>query len=93
MADSARDEDQLMAEVAQTLTDFETSARAGRRNALPDILDVPANEGKELTLKIAALSIDDARKSDSACASPNEEEAGAAENKDSDKKQNTDSGS
>ncbi|XP_070534754.1 uncharacterized protein [Ptychodera flava] len=80
MADSARDEDQLMAEVAQTLTDFETSARAGRRNALPDILDVPANE-------------DDARKSDSACASPNEEEAGAAENKDSDKKHNPDSGS
>ncbi|XP_077990165.1 uncharacterized protein LOC144444569 isoform X1 [Glandiceps talaboti] len=82
-----------MAEVAaQAIAEFEASARAGRRNALPDILDVTP-DGKELTLKIAAMTLDESTKSDSACASPNDENSNKTETSDSDKKDSSSSGS
>ncbi|XP_077864546.1 uncharacterized protein LOC144350042 [Saccoglossus kowalevskii] len=74
-----------MAEVAKTLAEFESSARAGRRNALPDILDVPETErnANELAVHIQTLKldeIDETRKSDSACASPTESDTNKTEN-------------
>ncbi|XP_077990170.1 uncharacterized protein LOC144444569 isoform X2 [Glandiceps talaboti] len=69
-----------MAEVAaQAIAEFEASARAGRRNALPDILDVTPD--------------DESTKSDSACASPNDENSNKTETSDSDKKDSSSSGS
>lgn len=47
-----------MTDVEPVVTDFAASGRAGRRNALPDILGSPAGAGtSDLTHKLAELSV------------------------------------
>ncbi|KFO62356.1 cAMP-dependent protein kinase inhibitor beta, partial [Corvus brachyrhynchos] len=47
-----------MTDVEPVVTDFAASGRAGRRNALPDILGSPAGAGtSELPHKLAELSV------------------------------------
>ncbi|MEE6475573.1 hypothetical protein FKM82_010801 [Ascaphus truei] len=47
-----------MTDVEPGETDFAASERAGRRNALPDILGSPAGaESSELSQKLAELSV------------------------------------
>lgn len=47
-----------MTDVEPVVTDFAASGRAGRRNALPDILGSPAGAGtSDLPHKLAELSI------------------------------------
>ena len=47
-----------MAEVATNLTDFSSTGRTGRRNALPDILDVGTTvTGDELVVRLDSLAI------------------------------------
>uniref|UniRef100_A0A8D0GR21 cAMP-dependent protein kinase inhibitor n=1 Tax=Sphenodon punctatus TaxID=8508 RepID=A0A8D0GR21_SPHPU len=50
-----------MTDVEPVVTDFAASGRAGRRNALPDILGSPAGAGtSDLPHKLAELSVSDA---------------------------------
>lgn len=55
-----------MTDVESMVTNFATSARAGRRNALPDIQSSAATAGSsELPLKLADLSVkEDVKKKD-----------------------------
>ncbi|XP_064269122.1 cAMP-dependent protein kinase inhibitor beta [Passer domesticus] len=47
-----------MTDVEPVVTDFVSSGRSGRRNALPDILGSPAGAGtSELPHKLAELSV------------------------------------
>ncbi|XP_019375569.1 PREDICTED: cAMP-dependent protein kinase inhibitor beta [Crocodylus porosus] len=47
-----------MTDVEPVVTDFAASGRAGRRNALPDILGSPAGAGtSDLPHKLAELSV------------------------------------
>ncbi|NXU71304.1 IPKB inhibitor, partial [Oreotrochilus melanogaster] len=47
-----------MTDVEPVVTDFAASGRAGRRNALPDILGSPAGAGtSDLPHKLAKLSV------------------------------------
>ncbi|KFP35604.1 cAMP-dependent protein kinase inhibitor beta, partial [Chlamydotis macqueenii] len=47
-----------MTDVEPVVTDFAASGRAGRRNALPDILGSPAGAGtSDLPQKLAELSV------------------------------------
>lgn len=47
-----------MTDVEPVITDFAASGRAGRRNALPDILGSSAGAGtSDLPLKLAELSM------------------------------------
>ncbi|KAL2792503.1 cAMP-dependent protein kinase inhibitor beta isoform 1 [Daubentonia madagascariensis] len=55
-----------MTEVESGVTNFASSARAGRRNALPDIQNSPAAGGtSDLPLKLEALCVkEDVKKKD-----------------------------
>ncbi|RMC13047.1 hypothetical protein DUI87_10577 [Hirundo rustica rustica] len=51
-----------MTDVEPVVTDFAASGRAGRRNALPDILGSPAGAGtSDLPHKLAELSVSEAQ--------------------------------
>lgn len=55
-----------MTDVESMVTNFATSARAGRRNALPDIQSSAATAGSsELPLKLADLSVKEGNNSKS----------------------------
>ena len=47
-----------MAEVATKITDFTSTGRTGRRNALPDILDVGTTaSGDDLVVRLDSLAL------------------------------------
>ncbi|XP_033640982.1 cAMP-dependent protein kinase inhibitor beta-like [Asterias rubens] len=49
-----------MAEVATKITDFTSTGRTGRRNALPDILDVGTTaSGDDLVVRLDSLALDE----------------------------------
>lgn len=51
-----------MTDVEPVVTDFAASGRAGRRNALPDILGSPAGAGtSDLPHKLAELSVSEGK--------------------------------
>lgn len=62
-----------MTDVEPVVTDFASSGRAGRRNALPDILGSPAgSETSDLPQKLAELSVSEDEGAEGGEASPSE---------------------
>ncbi|KAK6167753.1 hypothetical protein SNE40_021713 [Patella caerulea] len=80
----AANEDMTEVELANNLEDFANTGRAGRRNAMPNVLD-PVNAAVEtgsLPFELDKLKCSDPEegKSDTACAAPNTSQSGGTNN-------------